>query len=235
MLKQTLPANSSDTKALVSNSFYNEIYFYEKIWPELDKFQKSFPDVTRFTHIPKFYAALKTPGEEKLLIENLKYSGFQLFPRSKPFDDIHMKLLMKTYGHYHALSASYREYNPDEFKILTNVLKDSTGSVLEMKRLALFTTFCFQQNYDMVTDGNVKEKIKKYIKNSSKIAKENLMYNGKNPVINHGDCWSNNFMFNMNVSILTILCRKYTVKSFNKKKPHVNFYPVILEEVKDFD
>lgn len=205
-MKQTVPANTSDSKELLSKLYFNEIIFYEKIWKQLDKFQKSFQNVKQFNRIPKCYASSsEVKSQEKLVLENLKCLQYEMYPRPKSFDDNHMKLLVETYGHYHGLSAAYRELNPEEFMKLSRLLKDSTSSLFQFDIFRILVQMCMMRNYNTFVDETIRKKLKKYIDHLSDIVNDSLKYDGKNPVINHGDCWSNNMLFLNDVSIRDLL------------------------------
>lgn len=182
--------------------FFNEIHFYNNIWKELQSFQNGFPGL-QFNKIAKFYCSSSAPGQEKLVMENLKYSDFNMFPRDGTFDDIHVKLLMKCYGQFHGISAAYREHHPEDYKKLTCVLKNSLEFMtLHNEQIYEFVLSSMKRLQSLVDDDKIKAKLKVYTERGPEISVNATKYEGKNPVVNHGDCWSNNLMFKFDVSII---------------------------------
>lgn len=203
VIKQAIAANTSENVEVMESTYFNEIHFYKTIWPELVKLQESIPGFKCFNKIPKCYAISSEPGKEKLVMENLKSIGCEMIPRDGTFDHHFTTLLMKTYGQFHGISAAYRELNPEEYKKLTDPLKKSTESVLTMEIFKNYISGCMNHWHSLVEDEKIKKKLFPYKKSGLERAIEAINYRGKNPVINHGDCWSNNIMFKINVSILS--------------------------------
>lgn len=181
--------------------YFNEIHFYKTIWKELRNFQNGFPGI-HFNKIAKFYCCSVDPGKEKLVMENLQYSGYKMFPRDGTFDDIHVKLLMKSYGQFHGISAAYREHHPKEYKKLTCDLKNALECItLGNKQVCDFIMSSIKRLQSLVEDEKIKAKLRVYTERAPQMALDAIKYEGKNPVVNHGDCWSNNLMFKFDVSI----------------------------------
>lgn len=189
------------TAKIIGNLFFNEIHFYENIWKTLVKFQKTFPRSQSFNKIPKMYASSSESGEHNIVLENLNHLGFEMFPRSDAFNEQQMEVLLTAYGQFHGISAALREHKPHEFKALTQPLKNSTEMLLTLNSFKLYLSLCLNLMRHLVNNENTKEKINYYCEKGIEKAKDSLRYDGKNPVINHGDCWSNNIMAKFDVSI----------------------------------
>lgn len=203
VVKQSLPTDNLTAAEMVYRTYFNEIYFYKYIWPTFEKFQESFTSVKQFDKIPKCYAVKSESNKQVILLENLKYTGFDMFKRDEAFSDIHIKLLLKLYGQFHGTSAAFREHSQEEFQKLSNELKDSLKCFFNMNAMKIFLHLFLTQTNLLLEDEKIKEKLKIYIEKNSQIACDALEYDGKNPVILHGDCWSNNFLFKFDVSIIT--------------------------------
>lgn len=185
--------------------YFNEIHFYTTIWKALQQFQDGFSGL-QFNKIAKLYSACSIPGKETLVMENLKYSDYRLFPRDGTFDDVHVKLLMKSYGQFHGTSAAYREHHPEEYKKLTFVLRDTMKCItLGNEHVCQYMRAAMKRLQSIVDDEKIKEKLNVYAEKAAEIAVNSVKYEGKNPVVSHGDCWSNNLMFKFDVSILLLL------------------------------
>lgn len=199
VVKQTIPAKTDKNKEILRNSYFNEIHFYDNIVKQYEKFANSFPNAKKFDKVPKAYAVRAEEGKEKIVMENLKELGFQMLPRNGNFNDEHMKLLMEVYGEFHGVSAAFREHNPEGFQKLTGVFKNSTENALELARP--YIPMMMKNLIELVEDESIKQKLKIYTEKGAELAINSLQYNGKNPVVNQGDCWSNNVMLKYDVSI----------------------------------
>lgn len=199
-MKRAVEAKTPEGAALMENTFFNEIHFYQNIWKAFDKFQRRFPQMKPFDKIPKFYYASGDCHIQKLVMENLKYSGYRTFPRGEAFSDDQLAYILTEYGRFHGLSTAFRKHNPEEYKLLVDPLKDSTTNVVEMRVMKGYVLICMNRLISMVKNEAIKQKLGKYGTEAIQIVLNSLKYKGKNPVLNHGDCWSNNIMVKYEVS-----------------------------------
>lgn len=203
VVKQAIPAKTASDAKVMETTYFNEIHFYKTVWPTYDNFQRSFPGITYFNKIATCYGSNLTPGREKLILENLKHSGFQMFPRDGAFQDAHLKLLLNAYGRFHGISAAFRELHPEETKKLTEVLTNSSELVLKMNVVSMYIVHCLKSMEKMIENENIKGKLEVFRQNAIQLASDSIHYGGRNPVFNHGDCWSNNILFKFDVSIFS--------------------------------
>lgn len=184
----------------MQNVYFHEIHFYENIWKNLTAFQKQ--NSKSFSLVPKFYAAShQIPGEEIIILEDLTPSGFRVLPRHAIFDDDHLKLALKAYGELHGISAAYRAHYPEEYHKLTNRMEDALYSIFKTEFFQDCLNLFLNQTMNMMENGDIKTKLIKYVDNYLDILKNSIKYEGKNPVLLHGDCWSSNMMFKYDVSM----------------------------------
>lgn len=202
LVKHSHLSDNPSAAEIVNATYFNEIYFYENIWTALEKFQRSFTGVTIFDKIPKCYAVQSDVSKHFLVLENLKNKGFEMFKRDAAFEDSYIKFLLKLYGVFHGISAAFREYIPKQFKELTSKLTNSTECFFNLNSIKILMYVFITQTSLFITDEKIKEKVQDYVKNGPQIAIDALKYRGRNPVMLHGDCWSNNYMFKFDVSIL---------------------------------
>lgn len=185
--------------------FKNEIQFYNRIWPTLQKFYQEATGKS-FNIVAKCLAT--TNGDfKKLALENLLASGFVLYDKQKPFNDEHFSFIFNTYGIYHGISAALKVQNREEFNKLIEPLdplwktayhdESYTGKIFKM-----LSGQC-KKLFDQETEKHVIDKLDEYEKNGANIVND-CMWQGRDGVILHADCWSNNFMFKYGVSILDI-------------------------------
>lgn len=194
-MKQSVPANTSSTVDLMHGTFFNEIYFYGSIWKTYEEFTKNFSEVKVLQIVPKCYAISSVSGKEKILLENLKFLGFKMYPRVKTFDKMHVEFLLKMYGQFHGTSAAFRERYPEKYAIISNSLHNSVDLVVNLNFFKKFSVAFMKQTEAMIENEKVKKMMKKYTEKPWEIFREASKYRGKNSVINHLDSWSNNMMF----------------------------------------
>lgn len=202
VVKQSLTSNNDSAADMVARAYFNEIHFYTIIWTKLDNFQRSFSSVIPFDKIPQCYAVNCDTDKRILVLENLKYEGFEMFKRDAAFTDTHMKLLLKLYGQFHGISAAFRELKRAAFEKMVADLKDSQETFFKMNSMRIYLQLFMAETDLMLQDEQIKEKFKRYVDHCPEIAMDAIKYDGRNPVILHGDCWSNNIMFKFDVSML---------------------------------
>lgn len=144
MVQQTVSANNTSNEQVMASTFLNEIHFYKTLWPVYDNFQKGFAGIVPFDKFPKFYGSRLTPGKEKLIMENLKYSGFEMIHRDGTFQDTYLKLLLNSYGQFHGISA-FRELHTEKSKKLTNEWTNSSELVLKMDVISMYIRYCLKK------------------------------------------------------------------------------------------
>lgn len=93
------------------------------------------------------------PGKEKLIMENLKYSGFEMIHRDDSFEDTHLKLLLNSYGH--GISSVSRELHPEKSKKLTN----SSELILKMDVVIMYICYCLNKE-SMIENEQIMKKLK---------------------------------------------------------------------------
>lgn len=185
------------------NFFEKEIYFYGEVWPYLRKYYKNVSE-KELTLVPKY---LGTSNEERkrIILENIRPQGYELYDKRKPFDDDHLRIIFKTYGLYHGISMALRTQDYDEYNRLVGnysnihlyLYVDSTYGRNFVQRIKEIQTF-----FDPVEDAAVLEKLRFYEESGLQMLYKCVTENLPHEVILHGDCWSNNFMFKYDVSNL---------------------------------
>jgi hypothetical protein len=185
-------------------AYKNEIYFYSEICPAFKKFENEHNILKPFDSVPEYITSDRQVGKEIIVFKDITKEGFQLREKDLLLDDEHVRLIFKTYGHFHAISFCLKEQNPEEFerlsKSLSNIWKKYTesGGLITILKSHLQTAY---EALDSSKHADIMEKLKKYIDNTLEIFSESLYYDGKYFGILHGDCWSNNMMFKYQVII----------------------------------
>lgn len=191
----------------IRDAFTNEIYFYTKLWPKLQEFQKIIPPRLRFDHLAKCLAVNPEENFEKLVLENLKGQGFVMHDKRKALDMEKFESIFKLYGKFHAISFAYKTLKPEEFSELAKAVTDVWVSFSQKQvfqdAIMLAHRQCFD-NLEQGADDAIIEKYKHYLEDGMDVFRKSLT-NGKYTIAVHGDCWSNNMMFKYDVSIYNIL------------------------------
>ncbi|CAH0550362.1 unnamed protein product [Brassicogethes aeneus] len=203
-------ANLRD-KMPIRQTFINEIYFYEDVYPELNKLQSDGNITNKFTNIAKCFYSTLEPCKEYIVMENLKAKGFEVFDKTKLLSMEHIELIFKTYGRFHGISFALSKKNPEKFQEIdekcVNVF-NIFGTEDHFKTAMLTMA---KSVYDKLIPGEDDKLIKsleKYLDKGHDYYLEGINYKGKYNTINHGDCWSNNMMFkydNGTVSEITVI------------------------------
>jgi thiamine kinase-like enzyme len=179
-------------------AYKNEIYFYSEICPAFKKFENEHHILKPFDSVPEYITCDRQVGKEIIVFKDITKEGFELREKDLLLDDEHVRLIFKTYGHFHAISFCLKEQKPEEFerlsKSLSNIWKKYTesGGLITILKSHLQTAY---EALDSSKHADIMEKLKKYIENTLEIFSESLYYDGKYFGILHGDCWSNNMMF----------------------------------------
>lgn len=202
VVKQEQETVDSDTN-YGKGLFLNEIKFYNTIWPILQKFYKT---VTKkeMDFVPAI-CGFSDKSPFKIVLENLNSQGYVTVDKTKPFDEEHWQIIFKTYGIYHAVSMAFREQHKDEYYALVKDLIEirkhlfvdnqlPANSLIEGVKVA-------QKLFDEKTDVHILEKLRLYEEMGPKLVRQCINDETGQNVLIHGDCWSNNLMFNYDVSM----------------------------------
>lgn len=178
-----------------------EINFYSKIFPTLKNFQIEKSIKEPFTQIAKYYYGTIEEYREALVLQNLKTEGYNIRNVKELLDEEHYNMIFETYGKFHALSMAFKDQYFEEYKKLTDI-KDSMLIIMNSDSCKALVDGIMKEvfnNFD--TDSELYKKCLKYINNSNEELNKVAIYNGKNSVITHGDCWSNNIMYKYSVKM----------------------------------
>ncbi|KAJ3666348.1 hypothetical protein Zmor_001796 [Zophobas morio] len=175
---------------------YLKIYVYNKVIPTFRNFQHEMGFESDFLKsMPICFLTQNLENEEALILENLKSQGFDIANRKIPLTFEHIKLVLESYGKWHAFSLALRYKRPKTFaQLVKNFGNMWPTSVLETK-----TAHVIFQHY---------EEVRKFWKDNRDVASVKFSENEvtyiltcllsedlDDAVIVHGDCWTNNFMF----------------------------------------
>ncbi|KAJ8925787.1 hypothetical protein NQ315_009637 [Exocentrus adspersus] len=181
-------------------AYEREAYIYSTVFPRFTTFQKENKVKNIFTSFPKCYRII---SDEKLfveivILEDLKKRGYVLYDRKKPLDLDHLKLVLREYGNFHAISFAFRHKKKEDFKKLVSNFDDVMIDIIDGS-LAPMLRNTFQK-----VCGTLKEidRPELYeicndilVKGAGEAMKELLKVKEPQSAILHGDCWNNNFLY----------------------------------------
>lgn len=178
--------------------FMREIFAYEKLLPAFKKFQKSkgLSDAESFVSYPKYYAGVADAeqGHFVIIMEDLKEQKFDMWPKKEPVPLDHSRLVMEQLGRFHGISVAMKEQQPSVFEEFSK-LDDLFGGICRSGMPM------FQSSYDramaVVTDDEHRSILQHLKANMVDIMTDLVDVEKTEPfgVIGHGDCWTNNQMF----------------------------------------
>lgn len=192
----------------VLEDFKHEVFMYEKVLPEFTKFQceKGLAADECFTSYPKVYATVidEENGHYALVVEDMRPKGFVMCPRTEQNSLENEKLIMKEVGKLHAISYAMKDQQPERFEKckITDVLYE----MLEKGHLKLFIREAItvakkviKSEYKSIID-NLFETFQSIMEDSLVKYEEYERFG----VINHGDLWQTNVMFQSMFEVNTV-------------------------------
>lgn len=181
-------------------AFKREIFMYTRVLPTFVEFQreKGLAADESFLSFPKVFATIvdETNDRYALIMEDLRPKQFVMWPRHEPISLQHEILLMTQLGKFHGISYALKDQRPDifaEFEALEDIYADMIANGHAKNLLG----YCIERAIDVLADDGHKNALEKLKRNyfdiyKSFFTKESI---GKYGVINHGDAWTNNFLF----------------------------------------
>lgn len=197
-------------KAMGLASIYKrEIYVYDTILPAFRKFQEEKGLHKIFDATPKCYNTFVSEDVELIVLENLKERGYALNDRHIPMNTAHIKLVLDNYAKFHATSFAMKDQNKEEFDRLTTDYDCFQKLFLVQEQLKQMFEFRFAQMTELLKELDqdlYKMFLKVFERGLLPMCADMINADVKESVINHADCWNNNFMFKYEVSfIISIL------------------------------
>lgn len=188
--------------------FKREVFVYNEFLPELVKFQKErhIKEADGFFNFPKCYFA--EFNEEKddsvIIMEDLREDGYKMWDKYKPVNLEHTKLLVLALGKLHALSFALKTQKLElfeKFKSMNDFMAEKMGD----EKMVGMMTGSIQRAVDTIDEKDVKRRNRalRLLDNFSQMLHELTAPKEAEPfaVVGHGDCWSNNFMFQYKVRV----------------------------------
>lgn len=191
--------------------FEREVRIYTEVLPAFVNFQKMMnvkPELGFFEFPKCFFAEYSKEQDDSIIImEDLKESGYKMWDKFKPTNFEHAKLIFSALGRLHAVSFAMKELQPESFEPLK-----AFGDLLAPKM--------GEENFKMMLTGMIDRAIGTLDENDTRRRNRVLRLKEDLPsmmievtsgakaepfaVLGHGDCWSNNFMYQYKVSSIIV-------------------------------
>ncbi|KAH8232666.1 hypothetical protein KR032_011423 [Drosophila birchii] len=172
--------------------FQKEEQMYHNILP---KFEKLYANAhKRIQFAPRAFKVDRDPGVDYILLDDLHLKGFKNANRLAGLDLVHMQKALEKLAAFHAASACYVEHHglfPEEFTV--GVFSEANRKLLqEFNASGAFLA--------QLKKWKNAEKLYEKLADSDDYLVDRLLQDQQyNPrefnVLNHGDCWANNIMF----------------------------------------
>jgi hypothetical protein len=203
VLAKIPPQNQARREMMGTMRFFErEVFVYNVMLPEFVEFQreKKIADAKGFYNFPKVYYANydKELDDGIIIMEDLRDSGHRMWDKYQPINLEHTKLLMTTLGRLHAVSFALKAKRPEIFEKYTK-LNDFFLDSFKDENFKGFLGQAMVKIADSLGEGNEKKKAKLLKLNEDLLGtiESCLNVEATEPfaVVNHGDCWSNNYLF----------------------------------------
>ncbi|VVC43290.1 Protein of unknown function DUF227,CHK kinase-like,Protein kinase-like domain [Cinara cedri] len=203
LIYKCLPDNTQARNTYKSEMlFNNEVTFYMRSYTAFTEYQEVKQLIQPFNSVPKCYLA----QSDTVILEDMQCKGFTMFDRIKGLDFNHCKAILRTLGKFHGLSLSMKVDEPDKFK---ECVSDAINEVYYRSENELWYKGYYKQaaeNAEKMLESELTEDEKpKYLDKFRKFVNMHESFFGymaeivkpKEPlaVLCHGDCWTNNFLF----------------------------------------
>ncbi|XP_018320191.1 uncharacterized protein LOC108733514 [Agrilus planipennis] len=183
-----------------------EIVIYTKFFEILKQFLKDHEVDDRFDFFAKYFGsrinshpnADIVDDDAVIILENLKYSGYETVDRMKGFDYETSILILKTLALFHGAVLAYKLLNPEKFKTIFMPHLDAAQNMEEIfpeeinrKMISHIINSVSKEN-ETVKD--LLPKLKEILETQSKESNHPLPPNEPYGVVSHNDLWVNNIM-----------------------------------------
>jgi hypothetical protein len=186
-------------------AFERETFWYNKVATAFRNFlAKKGVGPAEFNFVPScYFTRYDTVNcEIGIIMEDLKHLGYKMWDKANPVDLAHTTLVMKSLGKLHAVSLAMKHQDHEGFELFKN-MPDMLGPMFQKDMWYKMMEVQFDKAIGAIEDTFAKEKIIEcrgtFLDDMAFCADPS----NAEPyaVVNHGDCWSNNFMFQYGVEI----------------------------------
>ncbi|XP_028178750.1 uncharacterized protein LOC114366171 [Ostrinia furnacalis] len=178
--------------------FNNEIIMYEQVLPKFKSLQEeagvSENEILRYAHC---YGCLSEEPNEVILLEDLKPLDYVMLDRRAPMSNEAVLLVLKNFATIHSMSYVLKHLEPETYENFSNRLTD-VWKLMANEDQMMFLAQVEQSALEVLDD----EEYKKYIRGvvsqmNALLPKIKKHENPKYLIIQQGDSWTNNIMFQL--------------------------------------
>lgn len=182
--------------------FEREVFVYNRLLPLLLRLQRHYglTEELGFFAFPKCYVAtMDIFNDESLIImQDLRADGYSLWDRSKPVSLEAATMFVQQLGRFHGLSFVLREQRPEVFADFLEIKDHFNALIYSNSAKAMFDS-CYERAARVLEKPEDVEFMRKLRNDWQAIMKAGVDPStmGRFAVFGHGDCWSNNLMYQM--------------------------------------
>lgn len=200
LIVKTMPDSAGHRKLFrVAEFFRNEIYYYEKVIPALEKFQESKKPLNPFTEYPKCYLSFCDGENDFIALEDVSFLGYRSPNRQDYISLDECMMTMKAMGRLHGIGLAFAHQEPKAFKETVGNLQETyyrenlRNWYMDFLRLAIIVA---KDAVSKTYPGTKYEKIAFDFLQDKLYSQQIELVNtrGKLSTIGHGDCWTPNFL-----------------------------------------
>lgn len=176
--------------------FNNEINFYTKVLPELQKLQENAGLKEQFDNTAEYFTSRLDQDKTFIALKDLSPEGYQLHDKREFLSEEQLERIFGVYGQFHALSFALRKQNEQKYLETVEGFEDVFD---------LFTnTDSTRKNMEKVINSAINNLDETSLEHQTArtlfqavvpVVEQAFQYSGLYRCITHGDCWSNNFLF----------------------------------------
>ncbi|KAI5640277.1 ecdysteroid kinase domain-containing protein [Phthorimaea operculella] len=181
--------------------FMNEVIMYNEVLPKFTELEKGagIPEEERLRYAA-CYGTRTEELDELILLEDLKESDYTMLDRFKSLTDGEIKLVLKSFAKLHGLSFALRHHEPETFdNYKSKLLIQSKLLEAAPEQFRKFHEMAEARCISALENPKQKKGMKGTLSKFIDLDKKNWAwdFNSRYSVIQQGDAWTNNIMFQL--------------------------------------
>ncbi|XP_049878739.1 uncharacterized protein LOC126375690 isoform X1 [Pectinophora gossypiella] len=179
--------------------FQNECLMYTKVLPKLTEMENraDIPESEQLRYAACYGCLMEEPNEV-ILLEDLQVSGYEMRDRFKSLSNDDIKLVLKNFAMLHSSTYALKTQEPDTYSEIKENLYN-LAELFSKSEMAMYFTQLENDVMSMMDNEKYKNAIKGIVTqmtdNMIKLCK--MDKDAKYSIIQQGDAWTNNILFQM--------------------------------------